>query len=443
MTDASNIDGLRKKLLASTNHRKPILIGLTSLALFAGVFGVGAGTAPIEGAALAAGHFVARGQNQLVQHLEGGIVSEILVKEGDVVRKGDVLIRLDTTRAKSELERLTGELHSGMAREARLLAERDSLDHIVYPPALLDMAKAEPAMALLMADQDKEFSARLGSRATKIEILERKNKAAETEIEGYKIQRAANKTQRDLLQQEIDSVQALFDKGLTAAERLYRLKRNIADLEGQDGKLASQVGSIEQSILENMQEIEGLENTRVEDAAKDIVELRLSLAQTRDDMTKSSDIVRRSVVVAPVDGVVFKRHVNTIGAVLAQGGDVVELLPQPSNLVVEVMVLPQDIDRIYNGQEAAIRIPALHIPYSPLMPGRIEYVSADRMTNQDTGEEYYVARISDIALPSDIDQKRLYPGMQVESFIVTGPRTFAEYIFDPIWQSFTRSLREK
>lgn len=443
MTDASDFQSLRKKLSASTNHRKPILIGLTALALFAGVFGVGAGTAPIEGAALAAGHFVARGQNQLVQHLEGGIVSEILAKEGDIVRKGDVLIRLDTTRAKSELQRLTGELNSGMAREARLIAERDSLDHIIYPQALVDMAKTDPAMATLMADQDKEFAARHKSRETKIEILKRKNTAAEAEIEGVKLQRTANLKQRDLLQQEIDSVQALFDKGLTAAERLYRLKRNIADLEGQDGKLASQLGSVEQSILENMQEIDGLENTRVEDAAKDIVELRLSLAQTRDDLTKTTDILQRSVVVAPVDGVVFKRHVNTIGAVLAQGGDVVELLPQPLNLVVEVMVAPGDIDRVYNGQEAAIRIPALHIPYSPLMPAKVEYVSADRMTDEETGDEYYVARISDIQLPSDIDQDRLYPGMQVESFIVTGPRTFAEYLLDPVWLSFTRSLREE
>ena len=440
--DQNDLPMLRRRLLASTNHRKPVLIGFTALALFAGVFGVGAATLSIDGAAIAPGNFVARGQNKLIQHLEGGIVSEILVKEGDAVRRGDALVRLDTARAEADLARLTTELNMGLAREARLVAERDGHASISYPEALLKAAKEKKDIAALMHDQDSEFAARVASREVKIAILRQKIKAGEQQIAGYEAQLAANAKGRGFLQQEIDSIQPLFDKGLMKGERLYNLKRTMAELEGQDGKAAADAGAVRQSNLENEQQIASLEKERVVEAASSVIELRLELAKVQKELAQTHDILTRSVVAAPVDGVVVKRDVNTVGGILAQGGTVVELLPTPADLVVEVRVTPGDIDRISKGQAASVRIPALHIPYSPLMPAKVEYVSADRVLDEKNETEYYIARITDIELPADMDKSRLYPGMQVEAFIVTESRTFAAYLFNPVWESFSRSLRE-
>ena len=440
--DQNELTTLRRRLLASTDHRKPVLIGFTALALFAGAFGVGAGTAPIDGAAIAPGNFVARGQNKLIQHLEGGIVSEILVEEGDSVRRGDILVRLDTARAEADLARLTTELNMGLAREARLVAERDGHASITYPEVLLQAASDKGTIAALMHDQDKEFAARVASREVKISILRQKIKAGEQQISGYEAQIAANSKRQGLLQKEIDAVQSLFDKGLMEGERLYNLKRNMAELEGDNGKAAADVGAVHQSNLENEQQIASLEKERVVEAARDVIELRLALAKVQKELAQTHDLLDRSVVAAPVDGIVVKLDVNTVGGVLAQGGTVVELLPMPADMVVEVRVTPGDIDRISEGQTASVRIPALHIPYSPLMSAKVEYVSADRLRDEKSEADYYIARISEIELPDDMDKSRLYPGMQVEAFILTESRTFAEYLFDPIWQSFTRSLRE-
>ncbi|WP_373503339.1 HlyD family type I secretion periplasmic adaptor subunit [Aestuariivirga sp.] len=438
----SEVLALRKRLLAATNHTKPIWVGAVALAVFGGVFGVGAATAPINGAAIAAGSFVARGQNQVVQHLEGGIVAEILVDEGSVVSRGDILVRLDTTRARAELERLTTELHMGMAREAQLMAERDEQDRISYPGVLLEAARSDQAVARLISDQESEFSARQASRAVKIAILRQSINAGEEQIEGFLAQRDAYAIQIDLLRQEIKAVQSLYDRGLSAMDRLYGLSRTAAEIQGLDAKVKSEIGAVRQMNLEAEQQIASLERERVEAAATDVISLRLELAKLQKELKQTSDLLTRSIVVSPVDGIVVKREVNTVGGVIEEGGTIVELIPTPANLVVEARINPADIDRIFEGQAASVRIPALHIPYSPLMTARVEYVSADKLIGSEDESDYYVARISEIVLPSDIDPGRLYPGMQVEVFIITGSRTFAEYLFDPLWTSFSRSIRE-
>lgn len=434
---------LRRRLLASTNHRKPIWVGTLALAVFGSVFGVGATTAPINGAAIASGSFVARGQNQVVQHLEGGIVAEIMVEEGDIVALGDILVRLDTTRARADQQRLTTELNMGMARESQLLAERDGSDRINYPSSLLDAAHNNWAVAGLIADQEREFAARNASRDINIAILRQTMMAGEEQIEGFEAQRAAYAKQIDLLHQEIKMVQSLYDRGLSAVDRLYQLNRTVAEMEGLEGKAKAEIGSARQMNLEAEQKIASLEKERVKAAATDVISIRLELAKLQKELAQTSDLLDRSVIVAPVDGIVVKREVNTVGGVISEGGTVVELIPTPADLVVEARVSPSDIDRIFEGQSASIRIPALHIPYSPLMPARVEYVSADKLVGNQEEADYYVARISNIILPAEIDASRLYPGMQVEVFIITGDRTVAEYLLDPLWASFSRSLREQ
>lgn len=433
----------RRRLSRATNFRRPIIIGLAGTAIFAATLMGWAATAPIEGAALAAGKFVARGQNKRIQHYEGGIVSEIAVAEGDLVKQGDVILRLDTTQQEAELRRLSAEYDAALAYEARLLAERDRREEIEYPAELAARRGSEEPIATLMDDYEREFKSSLMARKNEMTILDQKIKAQGAQIAGYKAQLDATVTQLEIVDQELAVVEDLLTKGLITQERVFGMRRAKAKLLGDKGNFESTISKIDEEILQNRQEIEQLLNSSSEKAAKDLLELRVSAAKIVRDLVSTKDFLARSVVRSPVDGIVVTLHVHTIGGVLSEGGAIADIIPQPADLIAEVRVDPADIDRIHSGQAAGIRIPALHIPYSPLIDAKVEYVSADSLIDQDTGSSYYLARIGDIDMPSDIDQERLDPGMQVEAFIVTEPRTFAEYVLDPIWESFTRSFREK
>lgn len=434
---------VRARLFARTSAGAPIAIGLLAMAALFGSFGVWAGTAPIRGAAVAEGSFVARGQNRTIQHLEGGIIEAILVDEGAQVRAGDELIRLDPTQSRATLQRLSAEFETILAREARLVAEREGADRLAFSDTLRERAANEPVIAELMADQEEEFAAKRDRFRAETAVLGQKIKALEEEISGQKAQRAAIARQLALVEEEIEDVQALFEKRLTAQERLLALKRTASQLQGKDGELIAASGKAEQTILENRQQIIRLETERVEEAATGLVELRVEKAKLQNEIEAAADVLERGSVRTPMDGIVVKVHVNTIGGVLEQGAAVVDILPLPADLVVEARLDPVDIDRVAPGQDASVRIPALHIPYSPAIPARVEYVSADRFVDEETNEIYYLARIGGIDLPADIEPERLYPGMQVEAFIATEPRTFLEYLVEPVLQSFQRSLREQ
>jgi HlyD family type I secretion membrane fusion protein len=434
---------LRRELRRATNYRSPVLFGLFALFLLAGVFGYWAFTAEILGATVATGHFTARGQNRIVQHLEGGIVTEIAFKEGDSVKAGDVLVRLDATQIEAELASLASQADILTAQEARVLAERDGLDTIVYPDALMQRAAANPSIAAYMADQTKEFEAARLRRQTETAILEFKIGSQEAEIAGYDTQNAAGAQQQTLNVEEIASLQGLFDQGLANQQRLTDVKRKSLDLQSEIGRRSSMAESGRQAVQQNQREIQKLSDEVVAQAASDLVDLRVEKAKVINQIVSNNDVLQRSAIRAPVDAVIVDLKVNTIGAVVAQGGEIAELLPQPADLIIEARVQPVDIDRVFVGQQAEIRIPALHIPYSSMIPAKVEYVSADSLVDKDTGEVYYVGRVSDIELPPDIDSKRLAPGMEVEVFFISEPRTFAEYVIDPLWLGLTRSLREE
>ena len=405
--------------------------------------GFGAAYLKFDGAAVAQGNLTARGQNQIVQHLEGGIVAEILVDEGELINKGDVIVRLDTAQASSDLRSFIAEMNSTAARLAAFRAEREGKTEIVYPPWLLENAKGDEEVAALMADQDWEFKARLDAAASQADTLRRKIDAAHAELEGYRVQLDSFEQQKALAVEELVDVDKLFKKQLVGASRVYDIKRELADTEGQIGSVASKIGEIEQRILGFRQEIYSLEKDRVELAAEQVVTFRLELIKLVAKIEETRDVIRRSTVRSPVDAVVVRRAVNTLGGVLAGGGEVVELLPQPADLVAEVRVVPYDIDRVYLGQEALVRLSALDIPFAPLLDGRVEYIAADTDIDEATGAEYYPVRISSIQVPDDVGTSRLYSGMQVEAFIKTGERSFAQYVFEPLKRSFDRSLRER
>ncbi|WP_164660061.1 HlyD family type I secretion periplasmic adaptor subunit [Tropicibacter sp. Alg240-R139] len=440
---SDSTDDIRKSLEKNTDLSPTLRFGTLVLILILMSAGFAAAYLKFDGAAVAAGNMMARGQNQIVQHLEGGIVSEIFVDEGEEIKAGDVIIRMDTTQATSDLRTYIAEMNSTAARLAAFHAEREGEIKITYPAWLIDIAKRDEEVAALMQDQDREFQARLEASAAQAGTLRSKIEAAKAEVEGYKVQLVSYKQQKALTTAELADVETLYGKQLVGASRVYDVRGQMAELDGRVGQVASKIGEIEQRILGFQQEIYALEKDRVELAAEQVVTFRLDMLKLAAAIEETRDVIRRSTVRSPVDAVVVRRAVNTIGGVLGSGGEVVELLPQPADLVAEVKVLAGDIDRVYMGQEALVRLSALDIPFAPLLDGKVEYIAADRDVDETTGLEFYPVRISNIQVPDDIGDNRLYSGMQVEAFIKTGERTFAQYVFEPLKRSFERSLRER
>lgn len=415
------------------------LAGYLSIAGFAAIFGIWAASAPLAGAAIAPGVVAAAGANIAIQHLEGGIVREVNAREGDRVTAGQPMLVLDPTRATAELNRLSRQLVALHARAARLMAERGGEPAMAAPPADAD---AEALAA--WNDQRTEFEARLARFNAEREILNQRVAALREAVVGLEAQRQATNDQLALVREEIARKKELLDKGLTNRSEYTNLLSTQAELIGQTGALQSQIASSANQITESLAQIERTTTARVETAGADLNNVRVNISDIEEQMRASRDVLDRTVVRAPVPGIVVRTLYKSAGSVIRAGEAVVELLPTTEDLLIEARVRPQDIDSVRIGQEARLHFSALNARSTPQVPGEVVYLSADRLVDQATHEPYYNARIriSD-DLPPEVQKERIYPGMPVEAFISTGERTFLEYLIQPIVDSFNRAFRER
>ena len=250
--------------------------------------------------------------------------------------------------------------------------------------------------------------------------------------------------QAAIIKDELDRTKTLLDQGLTQRSTYSELQGSEAALEGQLAGIVSEMASIEIRIIEAKQQIERAKTARVEAAVTELNSVRAQLADIEEQMIESQSIVSRTAITAPADGVILKLGYNTAGSVVGPGQPVLELLPTTSELIIEGRVSPADIDALRIGQDAKLRFSALNARKTPEVGGTVFYVSADRLTEESSGQAYYIVRlrITD-DLPPEISTSQIYPGMPVESFISTGDRTFAEYLIRPIIDSFSRAFREE
>lgn len=417
-------------------------------AALVGIFIVGAGIwavlAPLESAAIAPGSVVSDSHRKTVQHLEGGIIDAILVHDGDAVVAGQTLIRLNDTKARTTLAALEGQLVDAKARAARLLTERDGKRAIDFPPDLT-AAKSDPTVAAALIGQQKIFETRqqlLDSKASAIH--ERINQVSE-EIKGHEAELAALEKRRELLQEEIGGVQQLVAKGLERKPRLLELERDLADMEGRRGDQTAQIARARQTIAESEVDILTLSNDRQKDVADELRDTQKKLHELEEQEQAAADVLTRTTVTAPEDGVVTELHVHTPGGVVQAGEALLDLVPSDDRLVVEAQVRPEDIDRVHEGLEAQVRL----LPYkqrrTPPVAAKVVYVSADRLVDKRTNQPYYEAklRIDEDALKALGDDVKLVPGMPSEAIIKTGETTVALYALSPILDSFHRAFREK
>jgi HlyD family secretion protein len=419
-----------------------LVVGFMGVSVLIGGFGVWAAMSEIGGAIVAQGRIEVERNRQVIQHPDGGVVEEILVREGQSVSSGDVLVRLDATDLVSELAVVEGQLFEVLARRSRLDAERDGVETLVFDPLLVE--SKNPVVAELMEGQQRLFEARLASARSEIEQLTKQKEQIADEIDGIMAQKEAASIQLGFIAEELTDQQSLLDLGLTPASRVLALNREMASLTGQSGQLAAMRASSENRITELDIAILRIETDRREQAITTLRDLQfneIELAERRRQILNQLD---RLDIRAPVSGIVYDLRVFGVRAVIRAAEPVLYIVPQDRPLIISAQVKPQDIDEVLLGQEVRIRLSAFNQRTTPELLGHVEQVSADAFTDQASLTSYYRAQVALLDGETGRLQngQTLIPGMPVEVFFNTSERTPIEYLMKPITEFFSRSFRE-
>ncbi len=425
------------------NPKPAILLGFSAIALIFGGFGGWAAIAPIASAVIAPGVVTVDTNRKKIQHLEGGVVEELLVRDGDSIAAGDVLIRLDETQPRASLAILQGEYDATRAIEARLLAERSGAQTIELPSDLLDRA-AETNVAEILSGQESFFEARRKSFDGEVSILRSRIARLQDNIAGLQAQQKSKERQIVLIKEETKGLRRLLAKGYTDRSRLLGLEREEADLEGERGEHRSDIAHARTSMAETELNIIQLRSDFQEEVVDELRTVRASLSDLRERIGAAKHILKHIEIRAPVNGVVVDMQVHTKGGVIRPGETILEIVPDDDNLIVEAQVDPLDIDNLAVGQQSDVHLTAFKRWTTPAISGEVTYVSADRLEDQSTGRPYYVARV---AVADDevakLEDRNLYPGMPAEVMIKTGERTALQYLAQPMLDSMNRAWREE
>jgi HlyD family secretion protein len=420
-----------------------LLVGLVVVALLAGGLGGWASTTEISGALIAPGSIVVDSNVKKVQHPTGGVVGELRARDGDIVKAGDVVVRLDDTVTKAGLAIVTKSLNGLLARGARLEAEQRGAGNVVFPAALLEQA-SDPETNAVMASETKLFEVRLNGRTgQKAQLRERVAQLVQ-EVMGLSAQENAKKGEIELVQRELVGVRELYSKNLVGISRLTILERDAARLAGEQGQFLAAKAQVLGKITETELQIIQIDKDLVSEVSKDLRETNDKIGEFVERKVTAEDQLRRINIRAPQDGMVLQSSVHTVGGVISAGDSIMLIVPQADNLSVEAKVNPQDIDQLRIGQSTFLRLSAFNQRTTPELNGIVSRVSPDTTLDQRTGQSYYTIRISMPAAEiARLAEVKLMPGMPVEAFIQTGNRTMLSYLMKPLHDHLMRAFREK
>jgi HlyD family secretion protein len=423
--------------------RRHIIVGCVLVVFLAFGLGGWASTAEISGALIAQGSIVVDSNVKKVQHPTGGVVGEVRVRDGDRVKAGDILIRLDETVTRANLAIVTKGLTELYAREARLAAERDGADAVAVPKELADTIN-DPDTRDALASERKLFDLRRKARLGQKDQLQQRVQELREQISGLGAQQDAKFKEMALIQQELQGVQDLWAKNLVQLSRLTSLQREEARLQGERGQLIAAAAEAKGKIVETELQILQIDQDLSSDVAKELRETDSKIGEYVERKVTAEDQLKRTDIRAPQDGVVFQSTANTVGGVITAGDPIMLIVPESDTLLVEAKVDPKDIDQVQFGQPVVLRFSAFNMRTTPELNGTVVRIAADTSVDQRTGQSYYVVRISmtadEIKRLGDV---KLTPGMPVEAFIQTGERTMLSYLVKPLHDQLMRAFREK
>jgi HlyD family secretion protein len=423
--------------------QKRINVGFAVIALVFGALGAWSATATLDGAVVAPGTVQVEAARKKVQHLEGGIVKEVRVRDGDAVAEGDVLIRLDDTAVGANLRLVQGQSAELAIRRLRLLAERDGADEFVLPQAIAIRAD-DRGLADIIAGQRALFDARRGTRLVEIDLLRQQEAQLKAQIDGLQKQGESKDKQIAFYEDELQGLRMLFSKGLTPKSRLLALEREAERGRGEMAALAANIAAAETKLKETELGILRLVQTFQEKVAEELRTIEAELNTFAERLVGAKDQTQRTEIRAPRRGRVLNLAVHNAGGVIKPGEIVMEIVPEDDTLVIGARVAPQDVDKVVPRAPATVRLSAFNQRTTPELAGEVQRVSADLVSDAANGPPYYQAVIEVSSREAErLQDLVLVPGMPAEVFIRTGARTPLAYMLKPLTDSFTRALREE
>jgi HlyD family secretion protein len=428
---------------AKADFRRYAMLGYVSIALVFGGFGVWASVAPLDRAAVAPGQVTVSGNHKVVQHLEDGIVRDILVKDTQQVKEGDVLFRLQPTEAQANTDMLRKQMDAALAEEARLVAEQTNARAITFPESVL-ARRDVPETAKAIADQQRQFIERRNGLINQINILNSQIAQQQQERAGRDRQRASLADQLTSYTTEMNNVWPALQKGFYPRNKYLEMDRDRARVEGELGQAEADVARLDQAIEQIKLQITEAQQKYLSEISQQLDTTRAKLSDIHEKLLIAEDVLRRVDIRADRDGVVMNMKIHTIGEVIKSGDTLAEIVPLGEGVDVTARISPRDIESIAVGQKAEVRFPNFSSRATPIVLGKVQSVSADAIMDDATKQAYYSARIviDYSTLPPEV-AGHILPGMQADVLISTGERTVLEYLVGPLMSALSKTFREK
>lgn len=447
MADIAKVHDIEWYSEVPRSIRKQTIVGLVLVAVAFGGFGTWASTAPLAAAVLAQGSFVATGQNKILQHLEGGIIEQILVSEGDEVVEGQALVQLDETAALAKKRELFLRHMRLDVTAARLTAQFETMEKLDLS-SLVKEYRGDTDVWAILVSQQLSFRSQQQKLSSEIALLQQNIRALEFREIGYTRQRDASIRQLDLLKDEYAAKEILLKRGVARANEVKAILRAIAEAEGQIGRLEAEIAETQTQRTKGEQEVLRATSAYREDALERLQAIQGERDMVRQQLREASNILERATINAPVSGTVVRIHYHTNGGVIESGKAILEILPADVPLIIEAQISRNDIDSVKLGQEATVRLVALNQRTTPVIQGEVFYLSADALQQSGNGSassnDVYLARIN--IAPTELARVHGFtptPGMPAEVMIQTNERTFFNYIAKPITDSMSRAFSEQ
>jgi len=423
------------------NIRGPNRIGLSIVVAFMATFVVWGILTPLAGGALAPGVLAPVQGKKVVQHLEDGIIAELRVHDGDIVEVGQSLVVLENVQARANHDALQQQRWSLLAKQARLQAESEGRSEIEWP---FELQPTDPNIVTIINAQRMVFDTRETDLITRKNILHQRIDQLSEQIKGIEAQVDSASGQLELIAEELQGKEILLRQGLMPKPEYLRLKRTKVEIEGRRGEYLAQIAKARQEISEAQLQIVKADAERATQVASESDSVRADLTSTVEKMRSSEDVLKRTVVSAPISGTVVNLNFKTIGGVVEKGRPILEIVPSNDALVIEARVTPLDVKAVHTGLDAQIHFKAYSSRSTPRVPGTVQSVSADRLLDNSTNQPYYLVKVNvdREAMSRLAPNVKLIPGMPADVLIITEHRTMFDYLFQPFLEAFRRSFHE-